>query len=140
MSATGEAGMTLIEALVVLAITALVSSLIFPRLGSLQAQGRFRAAVAEVTAGLQRQAATAVLSHSPRRAQVSRDGRSLLLSDAEPVSLPDGVQLRQITPGAVVFGADGSASSGRWLVSDQRQHHEIRLDGGLVPRWSQVRP
>lgn len=111
MSATGkrsDAGFTLIEMLVVLAIAALVAGIGFPRMQGQIAAQEWRTAVASVTAQLRTARARAVLSGRP--VTVAAAGSGMRIDAGVPTPLPASVTLAAPLP--VIFFGDGSASGG----------------------------
>lgn len=118
--------MTLLEALVVIAVTVLVGGLIFPamqrslpRLGAGQALTGF-------AADLRQARATAVREGRPRGVSVAADGAGYV-AEGRARPLPPGVRLAPAGAG-VVFQADGSSRGGVFAVSGARAA-EVAVDG-----------
>ncbi|HZL00667.1 MAG TPA: type II secretion system protein [Caulobacteraceae bacterium] len=120
MSATGEQepragaqrGTTLIEALVVVAITALVSLVGFPRLqqGLLTLAQRQTAAV--VAARLEETRADAMRADGRAVFAIAADGRGFGASSGAGARIPSGLRLVARPLAAIAFHGDGSSSGG----------------------------
>jgi prepilin-type N-terminal cleavage/methylation domain-containing protein len=141
MSATGSAapadaaGFTLIEMLVVLAISALVAGLVFPAVERIAGRAALVAARALVAAELAEARADALRFGRPVRVSVARDGQGLLIADGELVALPRGINL-QAVPAVLGFYPDGSATGGRLLLTGDALVTALELDarqGGVSP-------
>ena len=131
MSGTGEAlarlslqaGETLIEALVVVALTSMVALIGFPRMQqSLQALAQ-RQTVAVVAARLREARAQAMRQDAPAVFALASDGRSYGTVGGPVNDAPSGVSLA--TPrgsdGRIAFYGDGSSTGGVvWVRSAQR--------------------
>ena len=135
MLATGDGraqGFTLIEALAVVAITALVSSIAFPRLQSAIGAQEFRAARGTVELGLGETRAAAIRSGEPVRFLITRDGSSFTVQDRPERRLPDAVRLRQKSE--IIFFADGTSTGGLVTLSgkDQQASFAIFPTTGLI--------
>jgi general secretion pathway protein H len=125
MSATGrerDSGTTLIEALVVVAISALVGLIGFPRLQQGLLTLAQRQAVASVAESLRRTRAVAYLTDRPAALVVATDGLGWAASDGSAQRLPPGVSLvAQDRSGhsgdSIAFFGDGSSTGGAVWVS-----------------------
>ena len=125
MSATGDfrprlssqAGTTLIEALVVVAITTMVALIGFPQLQQSLVALSQRQAVAVVAARLRQAHADALRSDLPVVFQASTDGQTYGVANGPAARPPPGVTV-DITSEhrAIVFFGDGSSSGGRIMV------------------------
>ena len=132
MSATGErpagrpreAGTTLIEALAVMAITALVAGVGFPGVEHAIAAFSQRLTIDEVATRLHEAAAEARLRDAPVGFAVASDGAAYGLTGQAAAPVRPGVTLA-VAPraaatggaGPVVFFGDGSSSGGEILVT-----------------------
>lgn len=145
MSATGDgrcrpcplssssAGFTLIEALVILAVTALVAGLLFPALQQSQRYWDRRAAMSAVSAGLDRARALAIRTGLSARLVLSDRGDGFSIGGGPFVQLAGDVRL-EARPGAVTFYSDGSSSGGRIAVIAGPQQRLLLISAatGLV--------
>lgn len=116
MSATGDtrrttSGFTLIEMLVVVGVTALLSSIMFPGLERSLDYWSYRASLASIRSGLEDARGQALRSGAPARFIMSRDGGSFTVAGGQPVMLGRPVRLLS-APDAIDFYGDGSASGG----------------------------
>lgn len=128
MSATGrrDAGTTLIEALVVVAITALVTMIGFPRLQQgLQTLARQQTATA-VMERLREARATAILYDQPVVFSVADNGR-LYGWRGSSARTGAGVYLTP-TNGPIAFYADGTSSGGALWVTAARRSYLVGVD------------
>jgi Tfp pilus assembly protein FimT len=138
MSVTGsrrEAGTTLIEALVVVAITALVTMIGFPRLQQgLQTLSRRQTATA-VMERLREARATAMLTDRPVVFSVTANGRLYGWRGQTALAGP-GVYLAAAS-GPIAFYADGSSSGGAVWVTATRRSYLVGVDAanGAVGLW-----
>jgi prepilin-type N-terminal cleavage/methylation domain-containing protein len=125
MSATGDAGFTLLEMLVVLAITALIAGIGFPRMQGQIAAQEWRTGVASVAALLRTARAQALRSGAVTTVSVAPDGHRLHLGDAEPVVLPASVVVK--SPRPLAFFGDGSSRGGEIAVRGAGRSVRIRV-------------
>ncbi|MBC7520711.1 MAG: prepilin-type N-terminal cleavage/methylation domain-containing protein [Sandarakinorhabdus sp.] len=114
MSATGEGGFTLIEMLVVLAITGLIAGIGFPRLQAMVAAQEWRTGLASATALLRAARAQSIRSGAAAQVSVAADGRRLRIGGGNMIQLPASVSAVMAQP--VDFFADGSARGGDMLI------------------------
>jgi general secretion pathway protein H len=129
MSATGKPGaqgFTLIEALVVVGVTALLSGLMFPRLQGMVGAQEFRTARSQVLLGVQETRALAIRRGEGVAFVVSADGHGYRIEGDAPVVLPDAVSLiRSEGRGGVYFYADGTSNGGRIALSAGKRREEF---------------
>ena len=119
MSATGrpaDAGTTLIEALVVVAITGLVALIGFPTIRAGLLTLAQRQTVAIVAARLRQVRADALRSDRPVAFAVSPDGQHFGASGSPSASTPPGVALASANGAGIAFFGDGSSTGGSILV------------------------
>lgn len=130
----GADGFTLLEALVAVAIVALIGGLAFPSVDRMLDGARFasaRTSLAGVVAAARAQAvrtdAAVVVEPSPDRRSILADGRSALRLPAE-TSVQASAPLR--------FHGDGSAVGGSLVVADRRRRAvlDVSPDNGAL-RW-----
>ena len=126
MSETGErphqlssqSGTTLIEALVVVAITTMIALIGFPRLQQGVLILSQRQTVSIVAAQLRQSRAEALLHDHPVVFAVAADGRAFGAPGRAATATPPGVSLtaRQSAGARIVFYGDGSSSGGEiWI-------------------------
>jgi general secretion pathway protein H len=130
--------MTLWEALVVVAITALVATVTFPRVERATTTLALREEATALNASLRLARAQAVRLGTPVTFSVTRDGKGYGWSGSALRPLHDGFT---VTPagGAVVFYADGSSSGGMLALATARGNVPYRIDPttGAVARVTQ---
>lgn len=117
--ANDNAGFTLLEMLVVLAIAALVAGIGFPRLQAQVAAQEWRTGVAAVTTLLRAARAQAIRGGQVATVSVAGDGRSLRITDGATLALPASLAVTLARP--LTFYADGSASGGTIIVAGARR-------------------
>jgi general secretion pathway protein H len=133
MSATGDApgapdaGTTLIEALVVVAIMAMMAVIGFPQLRQTLALLAQRETVAVVTARLREARALALRRDAPVLFAVTGDGLGYATTGAPVTRAPPGVVLASKSgapgdaTGAIAFFGDGSSTGGAvWVGAGRR--------------------
>ncbi len=118
-----QAGTTLIEALVVVAITTMVALIGFPRMQQGLLTLAQRQTVSVVAARLRQARAEALRRDTPVVFAIAPDGRAYRASNGGLVQTPDGVSLT--TPsgpgGRILFHGDGSSSGGAvWISAGRR--------------------
>jgi general secretion pathway protein H len=112
-----QAGETLIEALVVVAIVSLVSLIGFPRLQQGLLAMSQQQAVAVVAARLRQARADALSTDTPVIFRAAPDGRAYRVSNGPVAKPPPGVTVEPTTSGgAIAFYGDGSSSGGSVIV------------------------
>ncbi len=136
MSATGngrDAGFTLIEALAVVAIAALVSGLAYPRMQSLIGGQEFRMASSAVTLGVRETRAAAIRSGEPARFRIAQDAAAFSVNGRAAQALPSAVALKS-SGGALVFYPDGTSNGGALTLTAQgrEQRFVIFPTTGLI--------
>lgn len=133
---SAELGFTLIEALVVVAVSALIAGIMFPELERSLAFLRFRSASIAVQAGLGRGRADALREGADVRFAVAPDGRSFVVSGEAPRELPPSIELRQAGTAPILFHQDGTSNGGvvGLFASRRRLVVAVSPDTGLVRR------
>ena len=134
MSATGEAaardgqgGYTLAEALVAVAITAMISGLMFPMLNRGFAGAAFQQAVSGMRADLRMMRAQAIRSGREVDLEVADEGLGYGWKPGPQRRLIAGMRL-QPQGLAVRFYADGSSSGGELGLSQGRYRAQFAVD------------
>lgn len=121
MLAIGERhddGFTLIESLVVVAIAALISGLMFPRLQSAVQGQEYRMARSAMLMGVRDARARAIRGGAPVRFAVTGDAAGFRVGSQPAQSLPAAVRLRSRAEGrAITFYTDGTSDGGRLTLS-----------------------
>jgi general secretion pathway protein H len=131
MSVTGrprDAGTTLIEALVVVAITGLVAMVGFPRLQQGMQTLERRQVAAAVLEHLREARATALLNDQPVVFSVADNGR--LYGWRGATARTSGSVYLRPTNGPIAFFADGTSSGGGVWVTSARRSYLIGVDAG----------
>ena len=126
MSATGEAGFTLLEMLVTLAISALIAGIGFPALQQAIGHAEFQRDVADIRSGLRQARAMAIRREAPVAVELTADRRLVAGGQLLSAPLQPGVRVA-FNPGPAVFYADGSASDLWVRVASGREVWTARL-------------
>ncbi|MFB0874332.1 MULTISPECIES: GspH/FimT family pseudopilin [unclassified Sphingobium] len=124
--------MSLIEALIAVAISVLIASIAFPAMDSAWESSRQTSAASTLLANLRVARAQAVRGGQPVAMAISADGRRYSIG-ATVVDLPDPLVLRA-RPARISFYPDGSASAAQLALTGPRatQMLHIRPVTGLV--------
>lgn len=142
MSETGDrrapystAGFTLVEALVVVAITGLIGGLMFPRLQAAIDGLEFRLARSALLLGVREARALAIRSGEPAVFRIARDATGFRIGNQPPHVLPKTVALTSRSGnGTVTFFNDGTSDGGRLslVAADVRQDFIVFPTTGLI--------
>lgn len=128
MSAAGS-GFTLVEMLVVLAVTALIAGLAFPALDrSLRSQA-FAAAADAAELGLRQARADAIRTGRPAGLTLAPDRRSIVREGGAPIDLPAAIAITLPTQGIRFFG-DGTSSGGTIALTGSGRERRLVVDAG----------
>jgi general secretion pathway protein H len=132
MSATGtragEAGTTLLEALVVVAITAMVSGMVFPSLERALDQLSLREAAGKLTANLRLARAAAMRGDAHVAFVVAPDGRSYSWTGGPTVSMPGVLRITALKGQTIDFYRDGTTSGGVVVAQSPRRGVTVSVD------------
>jgi len=118
-----QSGTTLIEALVVVAVTTLASLIVFPAMRQGLLTLAQRQTVSMAAARLREARADAMTRDAQVSFDIASDGRGFGVSDGRVASTPPGVTLTMLSnaPGRIMFFSDGSSSGGKiWVRAGQR--------------------
>jgi len=135
MSATGsrpdtteapDAGVTLIEMLVVVGIMGLVAVLVFPAWSSPLQRIQLYEARAALVSHLRTARADSIRQGAPVRLEVNDSGRGYGWEEHR-TALPTGVVIDG-DPATITFFADGSSSGGELKVSGRRRSLSVEVD------------
>ncbi len=129
MSATGsrtQAGFTLLEALVVVTITAMAGAIMFPRVDRALRILALRETAAGLTADLRIARAQAIRAGAPVQFAVAADGRSYAWTGARARAAPSAILLS--SSGPVTFFGDGSASGSTLTAAAGNRAARITVD------------
>ncbi len=118
---TADSGMTLMEMLVVMAISVLISTLAFPRLERLVTTLQFRQSSTLLAAHLRMAQARAWLQNKPIAVAISSDGKSYAWSGGRAQMLAENITIQSNTADVLVFFPDGSARAVEWTLSDKKR-------------------
>ncbi|MGI9375008.1 MAG: pilus assembly FimT family protein [Tsuneonella suprasediminis] len=129
-----QAGFTLIEALVVLAILALAAGVAFPSVEAAQHYQAFSDGATRFEAALRGARAQALRQGVSVHFTLSTDRRAFSTGDVRD-SLPHGV-VGSVPNGAITFYPDGTATGGEVAVGDQMRARRwrVRATTGLIER------
>jgi general secretion pathway protein H len=132
-----EAGFTLIEMLVVVAVMGFALGLIITR-GPVRSQSlEIKAAVNEVAQGLRLARSRAIATNTPVQFAVDVPARSFRIDRGTPTILPSSLSIAmtavsQETLGsrlaAIRFNGDGSATGGRIELADGQRRAQVGVD------------
>lgn len=109
--------MSLLEALIVLAIVGLIGTIAYPRLEQASQAMVLRQTANLLVQDLRRARAMAIRSGTAASLRPAAGGRAYILPNETRRDLPDGVSLRMAAGEAVRFFPDGTASGGQFVVA-----------------------
>lgn len=118
--------MTLIEALVVVAITAMITAIGFVSFRADGEAAAWRATSAALVESARRARAEAVRTDRTAALEVAADGRSFTVAGGAPITAAAGA--RVIAEQDIVFFTDGSSSGGAVLLTDGTRSATMTVD------------
>ena len=132
------AGFTLIELLVVLAILAIISAMVIPRMLTGPSTTELRSAARQVAAGLRFARSEAVATRQEARLMLDLEHQSFAVDgDNQVRMLPRGVGVKLVTAqsdlvsdkiGAIRFFPDGGSNGGRVTVFADERKYDVDVD------------
>ena len=135
--ASCQAGFTLLEMLVVVAILGFVLGLVVTR-GATRSQAiEMQAAVSEVTQAVRLARSRAIATNSPVRFAMDATSRSFRIDDGAATILPQSLSVAMTTTSeeafrgqvaAIRFYGDGSASGGRIELTDGQRRAQVGVE------------
>jgi general secretion pathway protein H len=132
-----EAGFTLIELIVVIAILGLVLALFVGRAAGPSRGLGLRAAANQLAAGLRETRAQAITADRPMELRLDLAHRVWRAADGAVTALPPTAaitlttlagEIQSANSGGIQFEPDGSSSGGRIALADGNAHIEIGID------------
>ena len=134
----GNAGVTLLELLIVLSIMAIVAALVLPMFGSGVSTGELRGAARELAAGLRLARSDALATRQETRLVLDLERRTFTLErDRRPHALPRQIELKLFTAqsdlvnekvGAIRFFPDGGSNGGRVTLAAGERKYDVDID------------
>jgi general secretion pathway protein H len=132
-----EAGFSLLEIMIALAIMALAVSLVGVAFARSSAGFRFDAATQDLALSLREAQARALRSGREVSVSIDVDARRYQLQQDSPVDLPSGAEVRVVSAGQVMgpdrrpvftFSPDGGSSGGTITLTEQGRSATIMVD------------
>lgn len=122
-----EAGFTLFEVMVAVAILALISGIAFPMLQNLIGRQTLTEARGAVALAVARARSEAIRRDLPTRVTLSDQGDTLVISQIAATPLPAGAAVEWPQGGVVIFG-DGSSNGARGSVRAGASSSRFAID------------
>lgn len=119
-----ERGFTLLEMLVVLAITGLIAGLLYPQIEAARFAVRQRLLREQVAAGIEAARSAALRSGGPVALRADKDALVVAETRRIAIASPDGLMLR---PQAVLFYPDGSTTGGELTIGTGRTRTALAI-------------
>jgi general secretion pathway protein H len=136
-AARADSGFTLLEMLVVLAITGLIAGLLYPQIETATFAIRQRVAREQVAAGVAAARAMALRSGGPIELSADIGSAALLVGGSKRITLDATGQIRlTMRPQTIVFYPDGSTTGGQLVLGTGRDAAAFdvpRAGAGLRP-------
>ncbi len=133
---SADAGTTLIEALVVVAITGMIAALMFPSLQRMLGVLSLRQTASVLASNLQVARAQAIRSGSAVIVSIAPDGRSYASNAGPSAAAPADVRLVARGGRSIVFYGDSSTTGGQIIVEGEGRRILVGVDpaSGAVSR------
>jgi general secretion pathway protein H len=126
-SAAADSGTTLMEMLVVIAISVLISGIAFPRLERMITAIEFRQSSTLLAAHLRMAQARALLQHKPVVVDIAADGQSYAWTGGASQKLAADMKVQSRTAEPLIFFPDGSARAAVWTLSNKRRSRSFTI-------------
>lgn len=126
-----DGGFTLLEMLVVLAITGLIAGLLYPQIEAASFAVRQRLAREQLAAGAEGARAMALRSGTTATLSADEGGRALLIAGAgaRRITLDPAGRIRlAVRPAGIVFHPDGSTTGGEMMLGTGRDAARFAID------------
>ncbi len=137
-SRKAQAGVTLLELLIVLSIMAIVAALVVPMFGSGVSNTELKSAARQVAAGLRLARSEAVATRQDTRVMLDLEHRTFQVErDAHVHALPRELEMKLFTAqsdlvsdrvGAIRFFPDGGSNGGRVTLASGERKFEVDID------------
>lgn len=130
-------GFTLLEMLVVLAITGLIAALLYPQIETARFAVRQRAMRENLAAAVEAARAAALRSGAPATLRTDPSATTLMIGGTRQVTIDPAHLIRlALRPGTIAFYPDGSTTGGQVLLGtgrDAAAYEVSRAGGRLLP-------
>ncbi len=120
-------GFTLIEMLVVLAVSALISALVFPAVERALDQQRFRSEVHSLAASLNNGRALAIREGANARFVLNPGRREFGVLGQPQNKMEEGIDISG-SPTSLIFFGDGSSVGGSYVVTTKSRSVSLQVD------------
>jgi general secretion pathway protein H len=137
-SRQAQAGVTLLELLIVLSIMAIVAALVVPMFGSGVSNTDLKSAARQVAAGLRLARSEAVAKRQDTRVMLDLEHRTFQVErDSHVHALPRELEMKLFTAqsdlvsdrvGAIRFFPDGGSNGGRVTLASGERKYEVDID------------
>jgi general secretion pathway protein H len=130
-----ESGFTLLEVLVVLAITVLIAALLYPQVDTARFAVRQRLARENLAAAVEAARAAALRSGAPVTLRTDQSATVLLIGGKRQITVDPARQLRlAVRPQTIAFYPDGSTTGGQLVLGTGRNAaaFEVSRAGGRL--------
>lgn len=134
----GQAGVTLLELLIVLSIMAIVAAIALPMFGSGVSTGELKSSAREVAAAMRLARSEALATRQQTRVLLDLEQRSFQLErETRAHALPKLVEMKLYTAqsdlvsdkvGSIRFFPDGGSNGGRVTLASGQRKYEVDID------------